>query len=109
MPEPNRPLEIIKWLSTHPDIQRNLCREGYEVEPPECLEIIGTLEEQGFYELIYILLVKNQHHAIIGGAIDKLLTQFWMDAWGKAGNRQMCTEIKEQIQNEIALWEPALA
>ena len=96
-------------LSENPDILHTLCCEGYEVEPPECLEIIGILEEQGFYELIYILLIKNRYHAVIGGAIERLLAEMWMSEWEKAGNQQMCKELKERIQKEMAFREPALA
>ncbi len=31
----NRLVEIIKWLSSHREIQRIICREGYEAELPE--------------------------------------------------------------------------
>jgi len=106
MQEISRTMEIIKWMSAYPDIQRALCCEGYEVEPDECLEIIGILEEQGFYELIYVLLVKNQCHAVIGGAIERLLAEMWMSEWEKVGSQQMCKDLKECIQKEIAFRGP---
>ena len=101
----NRTAEMIKWLSDHPNIQRKLCLGEYEAEPEECLVIMGILEKRGYYEMIYVLLTKNQQHAIIGGAMEKLLAELWADKWEKAGNQQMCKEIQEHIQNEIALRE----
>ncbi len=53
----NRSLEIIKWLSNHREIQRIICREGYEAELPEYLDVVEELEKQGYYELIYICLL----------------------------------------------------
>ena len=104
-PTTNRTAEMIKWLANHPNIQQMLCHDEYEAEADACLEIVDALEKQGYYEMIYIFLMKNQCHKVIGDAIDKLFAELWADRWEKAGNQQMCREIHAYIQNEIALRE----
>jgi len=99
----NRTAEMIKWLANHPGIQRMLCQDEYESGADEFLEILDALEKQGYYEMIYIFLMKNQCHRVVGNAIDKWFTELLADAWAKAGNQQICREMKERIQNEMAV------
>ena len=99
----NRTAEMIKWLSSHPGIQQHLCRDEFVLQSDECLEIMDALEKQGYYEMIYIFLMKNQFHGTVGNALDKLLAELWANEWEKAGNQLMCRDIKERIQNEITL------
>ncbi len=101
----NRTIEIIRWLAKHPKIQRRICCEEYTIEPDECLEIMEILEKNGFYELMYILLRKNEQHLAIDYALEGLKTEAWANEWGKVGNEQMCRTIKERIRNGIQLLE----
>ena len=101
----NRTTEMIRWLANNPKIQRRICCEGYDIEPDECLEIIEMLEQEGFYELVYILLMKNVNHVVIANAVEKLQYKAWSNEWEKIGNEKMCMNIKEQIKNGMLLRE----
>ena len=50
----NRTAEMIKWLSSRPNIQQHLCRDEFVLPSEECLEIMDALEKQGYYEMIYL-------------------------------------------------------
>ena len=97
----NRTAEMIRWLASHPRIEQMLCHDEYAIKDDECLELVDALEKQGYYEMIYIFLMKNQFQRAVGNAIDKLVAEMWANEWEKAGNQQMCREIKERIKNEI--------
>lgn len=99
----NKSVEMIKWLSSHNEIQRIICREGYDAELPEYLDIIEELGKQGYYELIYILLVKNQYNVAIDDVVERLLFETLTDQWEKTGNEALCTDIKERIKAEMEM------
>ena len=98
-------IRLIRWLSEHPRIQRRLCDEGTESTPEECLEIIEQLEKNSFYDMIYILLMKNSHDMVIGEVLSKIIVEKMANEWERMGTEQMCRDIKEKIKEEIKLKE----
>ena len=98
-------LRLIRWLSEHPSIQRKLCDEGTESTPEECIETIEQLEKNSFYDMICILLMKNSHDIVIGGAIEKVIAEKMANEWERIGTEQMCRDIKEKIKEEIKIKE----
>lgn len=94
-------IEMALWLTDHPKIQRRLCDGEYEVSPEEFLEIMEQLENKGFYELIYILLIKNQYNDVLEQAATSLLIQKAGKEWQRIGTKEMCRDFKEKIQGEI--------
>jgi NDP-sugar pyrophosphorylase family protein len=98
-------IRLVEWLSEHPKIQRRLYNGGYEVSPEECLEIMELLEKNEFYEMILILLMRNQQDAVLAEATSKLVVEKLVDEWRRIGTEQMCKDIKEKIREEIRLKE----
>lgn len=105
----NKMARLVKWMGVHPEVQAKLCDSGYEAKPAECIEIMDMLEAQGFYELIYVLLIKNQQDWVISGVLEKLLAEAWAQRWETAGNRGMIRELRELISREMELREKAAA
>ncbi len=101
----NRTTRMMEWLANHPRIQHRICCEDFGVEPEECIQIIEMLEEKEFYELVYILLLKNEQQIVIADVLEKLKTGAWAREWEKVGNEKMCRDIKEKIRNEMTLRE----
>lgn len=98
-------VRLIRWLAEHPSIQRRLCDEGAESTPEECIEIIEQLEKNSFYDMIYILLMKNSHDIVIGEAIEKVIAEKMANEWERIGTEQMCQDIKGRIKEEIKIKE----
>ena len=96
---------MIRWMAVHPKIQRMLCIEDYDADPEECLEIIAWLEEQGFYTLIYVLLLKNKYQRVIGTAIERYETELWANEWQEKGDKWMCENLKTRIKAEMEFQE----
>ncbi|KUO62062.1 MAG: hypothetical protein APF84_07785 [Gracilibacter sp. BRH_c7a] len=98
-------VRLVRWLSEHPKIQRRLCESEFESTPEECIEMIEMLEKNSFYDMIFILLIKNSHDLIINEAISKMVTEKITNEWERIGTEQMCRDIKERIRDEIKLNE----
>lgn len=94
-------IRLVRWLAEHPKIQRRLCEADFESTPEECLEIIEMLENNSFYDMIFILLMKNSHDLIIDEAITKMVTEKMANEWDRIGTEQMCADIKNRIREEI--------
>lgn len=105
--EENKMARLVKWMGENPAIQAKLCDGGFESDAEDCIALMDMLEEQGFYELIYVLLIKNQQDGVIWGAMDKLLADAWAQRWAQAGNRAMLREIRERIRSEMELLDQA--
>ena len=101
----NEAADMIRWMAVHPKIQRMLCVEDYDADPEECLEIIAWLEEQGFYTLIYVLLLKNKYQRVIGTAIERYETELWANEWQEKGDKWMCENLKTRIKAEMGFQE----
>jgi hypothetical protein len=95
----------VEWLSEHPKVQRKLYGGEYEVNPEECMELIELLEKNAFYEMILILLMRNQHDATLAEATSRLITEKLVSEWKRIGTEQMCRDIKEKIREGIRLKE----
>lgn len=94
-------IRLVKWLAEHPKIQRRLCEGEYESTPEECLEMIELLEDNSFYEMIFILLMKNIHNPVIDDAVTKMAAEKITNEWERVGTEQMCRDIKARIRQEI--------
>jgi hypothetical protein len=94
-------IRLVRWLAEHPKIQRRLCEGEYESTPEECLETIEMLAKDSFYDMIFVLLMKNSHDLIIDEALTKMATEKIVNEWERVGTEQMCRDIKERIKEEI--------
>lgn len=94
-------IRLVRWLAEHPKIQRRLCEGEYESTPEECLEMIELLENNSFYDMIFILLMKNSHDRIIDEALTKMVMEKMANEWERVGTEQMCRDIKERIRHGI--------
>jgi len=94
-------IRLVRWLAEHSQIKRRLCEGEFESTPEECLEIIELLENNSFYDMIFILLMKNSHELIIDEAISSVATEKIANEWERIGTEQMCRDIKERIKEEI--------
>lgn len=97
----DKTIRLIKWLSKHPKIQTRLCEDGYTVTLEECLEIIELLEENEFYDMIFVLFVKNSHERTIDKIITEIMIEKMTEEWKRIGTKQMCQDIKQKIKEEI--------
>ncbi|AFV03466.1 MULTISPECIES: hypothetical protein [Dehalobacter] len=98
-------IRLVRWLSEHPKIQSRLCEGEYESTPEECIEMIEMLEKHSFYDMIFILLMKNRHDPVIDEALTKMVTEKIANEWERIGTEQMCRDIKERIRKEIKINE----
>jgi hypothetical protein len=99
----NRTIKLVKWLSENPKIQSRLCEDYSESTPEECIEIIDILEENGFYDLIVILLMKNQYNLALEQVVTEIVIDKMTKEWERIGMEQMCSDIKEKIKEKINL------
>ncbi len=96
----SRTAEMINWFAKNHYIEWFLIDED-PVTPEKCIEFIDKLSEKGYYEMIYILLLKNEHERIIGRALRRMRTEILAGKWEETGNSNMCEEIKSRILYEI--------
>lgn len=94
-------LRFIRWMAAHPNMQHRLCDPDCEAGPEECLELIESLEAEGFYEMIYVLLVKNCADAVLGPAFHRVLVEAACRDWERAGMQEMCRSIKAGIRAQM--------
>lgn len=98
-------IRLVKWMTEHPKIRRRICEDEYEVTPEEFIEIAEMLEENGFHEMIYVLLVKNQMGDILAQATSRLLVEKACNEWERLGTSQLLKELKDTIREEMKLKE----
>ena len=95
-----RSMEIIRWLSNHSSIEHALYREsGNEIS--DIIEIIKELKNKGLYELIYLLLKKNECDYSIEKATRHVITECMIDYWDKVGTENMCQLIIDSLKKEM--------
>ena len=98
-------IRLVKWMAEHPKIKRRVCESEYEVTPEEFIEIVDILEENGFHEMIYVLLSKNQINDILAQSTSRLLVEKTCKEWERIGTNQLCKELRDIIREEIKLKE----
>jgi len=98
-------VRLANWMTEHPKVQRRICEDGFEVTPEEFIEIMEMLEGNGFYEMIFILIVKNRSNPVLEKALSRLVVEKVGKALEEIGARQMCEELKGKIREEIKLKE----
>lgn len=98
-------IRLVKWLTEHPKIQSRLFEDYAQITPEECLEIIETLEENGFYEMIIALLMKNQYNIALEQVISEFVVDKMTKEWERIGMEQMCKDIKDKIKESIKFKE----
>lgn len=103
----NKMARLVEWMGENMEIQAMLCDGGFEADAEDCIALMDMLEEQGFYELIYVLLIKNQQDDVIWGTMEKLLADAWARRWEQAGTRAMLREIRERIRSEMGINDSA--
>jgi len=96
-------IRLAKWMSEHPRVRRRICENEYEVTPEEFIELTELLEENGFYEMIYVLLTKNQVNDILEQATSRLLVEKTCNEWERIGTKQFCKELKDIIKEEMEI------
>lgn len=101
----DRAAQMINWLVSHPQVQSIICFEEYGACPEQCLEDMDTLAEAGYYELIYILLMKNRFSYVIGRVVEAMLMEAWAEQWESMGYSNMVGKIKTRIKAELAVYQ----
>lgn len=99
-----RTIKIINWLAVHPLIEHSLLHEG-DGNIKDLLEAIEEIEREGFYELVYLLLRKNEFYTVIDEVIRKVFAEIMVHYCRDVGTANMCTYIKETLKKEIELRE----
>ena len=99
----NETIRLVKWLSENPKIMYSLCDIEAESTPEECLEIIELLEKNEFYDMIFILLMRNRDNNIMDRAITKMVADKVIKEWKRVGTEQICQDIKQYIKDEIKI------
>lgn len=94
-------IKLVKWLAVNPKIQSRLCEDYAESSPEECIEIIEILEENAFYDLIVILLMKNQYNLALEQVVTEIVIDKMAKEWERIGMEQMCSDIKEKLKEKI--------
>lgn len=96
----NKVIRLAIWLTEHPKIQHRLFEEEYDATPDEFIEIMEMLEENGFYEMILVLLIKNKWNVSLEQALSKVFIEKMAKEWERIGTEQMCRDIKDKIREE---------
>lgn len=65
-------VRLAKWMTEHPKIRRRICEDEYMVSPEEFIDIMELLEKNEFYEMIYVLLVRNQTNPVLEQATSRI-------------------------------------
>lgn len=101
-------IRLVKWLSENPNIMFSLCNIEEEVSPEECLEIIELLEKNAFYDMIFIMIMRNRDNSIMDSAITKMIVDKVIKEWERIGTEQMCRDIKQCIKDQIECNPPSM-
>ncbi|BCJ93667.1 hypothetical protein acsn021_12360 [Anaerocolumna cellulosilytica] len=96
-----RMIYMVKWLAEHPKIQSRLCEDYAETTLEECLSIIELLEKNGLYEMIVVLLLKNQYKLEFEQIVTEFVIEKMLKEWERVGIEQMCYDIKGKIKEKI--------
>lgn len=97
----NKTAKLIRWVTEHPEVKWDLSGIEMGGDSEECLNIIDILEQAGFYELIFIILIGGEKFREVGFAMDKMFYIMWAEKWEEIGDQNMCTWIKEEIKSEL--------
>ena len=74
-------VRLAKWMTEHPKIRRRICEDEYMVSPEEFIDIMELLEKNEFYEMIYVLLVRNQTNPVLEQATSRIVMESACQEW----------------------------
>ena len=98
-------VRLAKWMTEHPKIRRRICEDEYMVSPEEFIDIMELLEKNEFYEMIYVLLVRNQTNPVLEQATSRIVMESACQDWERMGPEALRRELKERIREEMQLKE----
>lgn len=79
-PSESRSIRLLKWIREHPAYWRIVCTPG---EPDMNCETAGKLTamlaQEGFYELIFVLLSVHREAEFMQSALKRLLLELMLD------------------------------
>lgn len=97
----NETTRLIRWFSENPSARNVLCHNCNDLNGKKCLDIIESLKEGAFYDMIFILLMNNSHDRIISEAVNRTITDIICSEWERIGNEKMYGIIKSNMLKEI--------
>ena len=99
----DRMVRFIKFMAENPAIECVLCSTDDEILNDEFIEVMEKLEENGFYEMVYILMKKYHFSGIISKAITKMKMKVIGEKIKDVGYEKLSSELKDLIREEIKL------
>ena len=94
-------VRLAKWMTEHPKIRRRICEDEYMVSPEEFIDIMELLEKNEFYEMIYVLLVRNQTNPVLEQATSRIVMESACQEWERMGPEALRREFTANVSHEL--------
>ncbi len=91
-------IERIQWLGHHCKTRYSLTDPAEGVTPEQFLEILEEVEEAGYEDYLFLLMLQNETQYFVGQVLYAQVVDCLVELWRKNGLQQTCTQLREKIQ-----------
>lgn len=93
-------IRLLNWIRTYPGWWYLICTPGDEHLNPEIMKLLlGRLEKEQFYELIFVLLMVHRNADFMDGVFQHMLLEMTLANWkGETmGKNQMLGDLRDLL------------